>query len=60
MTKLDDALGAISLAAHYKQREDIVEHIGSDLLLGVAPCAVGIAVAFDDKSVETEVHSLLA
>ena len=60
MTELGDALCGSGLTAHYEQREDIVEHIGGNLLLGVAPCAIGIAVALNDKSVETEVHSLLA
>ena len=60
MTELSDALGGSCLTAHYKQRENIVEHIGGNLLLGIAPCTIGIAVALNDKSVETEVHSLLA
>ena len=60
MTELSDALGGSRLTAHYKQREDIVEHVGSNLLLGVTPCAVGITVALHDESVETEVHGLLA
>ena len=53
MTEQCDALGGYCLAAHNKQREDIVEDIGSNLLLGVAPCAIGIAMALDDESVET-------
>ena len=60
MTELGDALCGSGLTAHYEQREDIVEHVGSNLLLGIAPCAIGIAVALNDKSVETEVRSLLA
>ena len=59
MTELGDALCGSGLTAHYEQREDIVEHVGSNLLLGVAPCAIGIAVALNDKSVETEIHCLL-
>ena len=59
MTQLGDALGGSGLAAHYEQREDIVEHVGRNLLLGVTPCTVGIAVALNDKSVETKVHCLL-
>ena len=59
LTQLGDALRLRVLIADDEQREDVVEHIGRHLLLGVAPGLIGIAVALDDQTVEAEVHRLL-
>ena len=59
VTELCDAFSGLCLAAYHEEREDIVEHVWCNLLFGVAPCAVGIAMALNDKAVETEVHCLL-
>ena len=59
VAKLRDALRGNGFIANHKQREDIVEHVGRHLLLGVAPCVVGRAVAFHDEAVEAQVHCLL-
>ena len=48
LAQLADALGGDGVVAYDEEREDIVEHIGCHLLLGVAPCLVGVAVALDD------------
>ena len=54
------SLGCDLLVAYDKKTEDVVEHVGSDLLLGVAPRTVGRAMALYDESVEAEIHRLLA
>ena len=60
LTQLLDVLSGDVFIADDEQREDVVKHLRCHLLLGIAPCLVGIAVALDDESVEAQVHSLLA
>ena len=60
LAQRSDALGGVGLAANNQQRKYIVEHIWCDLLLCVAPSLVGVAVALDEKAIETEVQRLLA
>ena len=60
LTQFVDTLSGDFLVADDEEREDVVEHIGSDLLLGVAPCGIGVAVGFHEQTVEAEVHRLLA
>ena len=60
LTQLADTFGGDGLITDYEQREDVVEHIGSHLLFSITPGPVGITMAFDDKTVGTQVHSLLA
>ena len=43
----------------YKRIDDDIQHFGSDLLGGIAPSAIGIAVALDDKPVKSHIISLL-
>ena len=47
------------LVADNQQREDVVENIGGNLLLGIAPRLVRIAVTLNNQAIETKVHSLL-
>ena len=53
------SLCRVVLIANDKQTENVVEHIGSNLLLGIAPRIVRTTVALDDKTIKTEIHSLL-
>ena len=54
------SLGCDLLVAYDQKTENVVEHVGSDLLLGVAPRTVGRAMALYYESVEAEIHRLLA
>ena len=54
-----ERLGGLLLLAHFQVAEDYAEHFGCELLGGVAPGVVGVAVALDDKPVETHVEGLL-
>ena len=60
LTQFVNTLSGDSLRTHYEQSENVVKHIGSNLLLGVAPCVVGRAMALYHKSVKAKVHCLLA
>lgn len=60
LTQFAEVLGALRFLADDEQVEDVVQHIRSDLLGGVAPGTVGVAVALYNQSVEAQVHSLLA
>ena len=48
-----------SRVANHQFVKDKVEHIGSHLLLGIAPRCIGITMRFDNQTIETEIHSLL-
>ena len=54
-----EAFSRVGRAADDQVVEDDAEHLGRDLLCGVAPRLVGVGVALDDESVEAEVHGLL-
>ena len=53
-------LGSLVRVTDDQEIQDVVEHVGRDLLSGVAPCAVRVAVRLDNQAVETQVHRLLA
>ena len=55
-----EAVCAVGNVANHEFVEDEVQHVGGDLLACIAQGAVGRAMAFDDKSVESQVHGLLA
>ena len=55
-----DVFCCLCLFADDEYGEDEVEDVGCDLLAGVAPCLLRVAVALDDESVHAEVHGLLA
>ncbi len=59
VAQLLDALGGNAFVADDEQRENIVEHVGRDLLTGIAPRIVGGAVGLHEESVEAQVHGLL-
>ena len=52
--------GEVDVVAYDEHGEDVVEYVGGDLLAGIAPGFVGVAVALDDEAVHAEVHGLLA
>ena len=60
LTQCGDAFRRSVLITDDEQRENIVQDIRCHLLLGITPCLVGIAVALNYQTVETQVHSLLA
>ena len=55
-----EALGRFRDVADDEFVKDEVQHVGRHLLFGIAPCSVGVAVAFNDEAVKAEVHGLLA
>ena len=59
MTQLRDTFGCYSFATHLKKAEDVVKNIRCNLLLSIAPCAIWVAMALNDKTIEAKVHSLL-
>ena len=48
------------LLADNEQVENVVQYIRRNLLGGIAPCAVRVAMAFHNQTIEAQVHSLLA
>jgi hypothetical protein len=59
-TQFRQAFGGFGGVTDDEPVEDEVQYVGRNLLFGIAPCIVRVAVALNDKAVETEVHSLLA
>ena len=55
-----DVFRCLCFFAYDEDREDEVENVWCDLLTGIAPCLVGIAVTLHDEAVHAEVHGLLA
>ena len=53
-------LKLFELENQLQQAENVCQHIGCHLLLGIAPRTVRVAMAFHHQSVEAQVHSLLA
>ena len=58
-TQLCYTLGSGLLVADYQQTQNIVKHIGCNLLLSITPSLVWVAMAFNNQSVKAKVHSLL-
>lgn len=54
-----DVLRGLGIVAHHEQLQRVVQHFGRHLLRRIAQRTVGIAVGFDDKSVEVQVERLL-
>lgn len=54
-----DVLRGLGIVAHHEQLQRVVQHFGRYLLCRIAQRTVGIAVGFDDKSVEVQVERLL-
>ncbi len=59
LTQSLQALGVLLRVAEHKRAEYDLEDLRSDLLVLVAPCLVGRAVAFDHQSGELHVEGLL-
>ena len=53
------AFGSDGVLTNGKLVENEVKDIGSDLLLGIAPRLIGLAMTLDDEAFETKVHGLL-
>ena len=60
LAQFAEVLGALCFLADDQQVEDVIQHIRGDLLGCIAPGTVRVAVALDNQSVETQIHSLLA
>ena len=58
-TQLCYTLSSGLLIADYQQTQNIVKHIGCNLLLSITPSLVWVAMAFNNQSVKAKVHSLL-
>jgi len=60
LAQFAEVFGALCLLADNEQVENVVQYIRRNLLGGIAPCAVRVAMAFHNQTIEAQVHSLLA
>ena len=60
LTQFAEVFGALRLLADNEQVENVVQYIRRNLLGGIAPRAVRVAVAFHNQTIKAQVHSLLA
>lgn len=56
LAQFAEVFRGLGLFTDDEQVQDVIQYVRSHLLRSIAPCTVGVAVAFDNQTVETEVN----
>ena len=59
LAQVGNLVHLLSFVANNEERENVMKHVGSDLLGSIAPSLVGGAMRFDDETIEAQIHGLL-